>query len=79
MQVSKWGNSLAIRLPAAVVEIMGLKEGDDVEVLVAGEHRIEVARKADNREILARLRKYRGRLPADFKFDRLEANARERD
>lgn len=79
MQVSKWGNSLAIRLPAAVVEIMGLKEGDDVEVLVSGQHQIEVARKADNREVLARLRKYRGRLPADFKFDRLEANSRERD
>ena len=79
MQVSKWGNSLAIRLPAAVVEIMGLKEGDDVEVLVTGEHQIEVARKADNREILARLRKYRGRLPADFKFDRLEANSRDSD
>jgi antitoxin MazE len=24
--------------------------------------------------LLARLRKYRGRLPTDFKFDRLEAN-----
>jgi antitoxin MazE len=29
--------------------------------------------------LLARIRKYRGRLPADFKFDRLEANARHRD
>jgi antitoxin MazE len=28
MQVSKWGNSLAVRLPAAVVEALGLKEGD---------------------------------------------------
>jgi antitoxin MazE len=79
MQVSKWGNSLAIRLPAAVVEIMGLKEGDDVEVRVAGERQLEVARKPDNREILARLRQYRGRLPADFKFDRLEANSRDGD
>ena len=29
MQGSKWGNSLAIRLPAAIVEVLGLKEGDD--------------------------------------------------
>ena len=27
MQVSKWGNSLAVRLPAAVVEALALKEG----------------------------------------------------
>ena len=40
MQVSKWGNSLAIRLPAAVVDVLGLKEGDDVEIRVAGERRI---------------------------------------
>ena len=74
MQVSRWGNSLAIRLPAAVVEVLGLKEGDDVEVRVAGEGQFEVKRTPTNREVLARLRKFRGLLPADFKFDRLEAN-----
>jgi len=73
MQVSKWGNSLAIRLPAAVVEVLGLKEGDDVQVRVAGEGDFEVGRTPDNRALLARLRQYRGTLPADFKFDRLEA------
>jgi len=26
MQVSKWGNSLAVRLPASVVEILGLRK-----------------------------------------------------
>ena len=74
MQVSKWGNSLAIRLPAAVVEVLGLKEGDQVEVGVAGDDKFVVSRMPSNREVLARLRQYRGRLPADFKFDRLEAN-----
>jgi antitoxin MazE len=73
MQVSKWGNSLAIRLPAAVVEVLGLKEGDDVEISVAGSKKLVVDRKPSNLEILKRLRKFRGRLPADFKFDRLEA------
>jgi antitoxin MazE len=38
MQVAKWGNSLAVRLPAAVVEVLGLKEGDDIEIQVAGSH-----------------------------------------
>ena len=73
MQVAKWGNSLAIRLPAAVVEILGLKEGDQIDVRVAGDKVFEVARQATNQEVLARLRQYRGTLPADFKFDRLEA------
>ena len=77
MQVSKWGNSLAIRLPAAVVEVLGLKEGDDIEIGVAGKGRFEVSRMPSNREVLARLRRYRGLLPADFKFDRLEANGDE--
>jgi antitoxin MazE len=76
MQVSKWGNSLAIRLPSVVVDALGLKEGDDIEIVVAGARNFEVTRAAGPRDILARLRKYRGRLPADFKFDRLEANAR---
>jgi antitoxin MazE len=79
MQVSKWGNSLAIRLPAAVVEVLDLKEGDQVEIEVASARTLRVERiDAGNRAALARLRKLRGTLPADFKFDRLEANARGR-
>ena len=76
MQVSKWGNSLAVRLPAAVVEALGLKEGDMLEIQVAGKRVFEVAKAPNTRELLARLRKFRGRLPATFKFDRLEANER---
>ncbi len=76
MQVAKWGNSLAIRLPAVVVEALKLKEGDDIEIQVAGERSFDVKRAASPRELLSNLRKYRGRLPADFKFDRLEANER---
>ena len=73
MQVSKWGNSLAVRLPAAVVELLSLKPGDDVEIRVASTGQFELSRTPDNRALLARLRKYRGTLPADFKFDRLQA------
>lgn len=76
MQVSKWGNSLAIRLPAAVVEALELKEGDDIEIHIADRRRLGVSRKPGREELLTRLRAFRGRLPADFKFDRDEANAR---
>lgn len=76
MQVAKWGNSLAVRLPAAVVEALTLREGDEIEIQVAGARVFEVKRRPTSRELLAQLRKFRGRLPADFKFDRLEAHER---
>ena len=76
MKVAKWGSSLAIRLPAAVVEALALKEGDEIEIQVADATTFAVARKPSRNELLARLRAFRGRLPADFKFDRDDANAR---
>jgi antitoxin MazE len=76
MQVSKWGNSLAVRLPSAVVEALDLKEGDDIEIHIADARQFVIARKPGRQELLKRLRAFRGRLPADFKFDRDEANAR---
>jgi antitoxin MazE len=76
MQVSKWGNSMAIRLPASVVQALELHEGDDIEVLIAEERVFQVKKKPGNDAILARLRQFRGKLPADFKFDRDDANAR---
>ena len=76
MQVAKWGNSLAIRIPAGVVEALQLKAGDEIEIRVAGERQFEVARKPSREDLLKRLRKFHGRLPADFVFDREEANER---
>jgi antitoxin MazE len=76
MQVAKWGNSLAVRLPIAVVEALRLKEGDDIEIHIVNQRSFGVARKPTRQELLERLRSFRGRLPADFKFDREEANAR---
>ena len=77
MQVSKWGNSLAIRLPAAVVSALDLNEGDNIEVIVADEQVFKVRKKLGKAAFLAKLRKYRGKLPADFIFDRNDANARQ--
>ena len=76
MQVAKWGNSLAVRLPAAVVEALELKNGDEIEIYVAGTRELAIARNPGREELLKRLRTFRGRLPADFTFDRDEANAR---
>jgi antitoxin MazE len=76
MQVAKWGNSLAVRLPSAVVDALKLKEGDDIEIHLIGAREFAVTRKPGREELLKRLRAFRGRLPADFKFDRDDANAR---
>ena len=76
MQVAKWGNSLAVRLPAAVVEALELKEGDQIEIRVADSRRFEIARDRSAEKALERIRKLRRRLPPGFQFDRLDANAR---
>jgi len=76
MRVARWGNSLAVRLPAAVAEALELKEGDDIELYVGDRRALRVSRKSDRAALLARLRAFRGRLPADFTFDRDEANGR---
>ena len=76
MQVSKWGNSLAIRLPVSLVNELGLHEGDDIEVIIADERVFGVRKKPGVDEVISKLRKFRGKLPDDFKFNRDDANAR---
>lgn len=76
MQISKWGNSLAVRLPAEVVEVLELKEGDQIEIRIAGRREFEVGADRARERALARLRKLRRPLPRGFVFDREDVNAR---
>ena len=76
MQVAKWGNSLAVRLPSAVVEALALKAGDQIEIRIAGEREFEVARDRSKENALARLRRLRRPLPPGFSFSREDANER---
>jgi antitoxin MazE len=76
MRVAKWGNSLAVRLPAALVEELRLKEGDEIELVAGGKRKMEVSPDERRRQALERMRSLRFRLPAGYKFDREEANAR---
>jgi len=76
MQVAKWGNSLAVRLPSQVVEALDLKEGDQVEIRIANRREFAVRRDPARERALSRLRRMRRPLPAGFVFDRAEANAR---
>jgi antitoxin MazE len=76
--VSKWGNSLAVRLPKALVDELGLKEGDEIDVVAARKGMIEIETKEERRQ--RAIENMRARnwppLPADYKFDRDEANER---
>ena len=80
MQVSKWGNSLAVRLPAAVIDALKLKDGDRIEIRIAAARVFEISRDQSRESALARLHKLRRPLPPGFVFDRNEdrdnANAR---
>jgi antitoxin MazE len=76
MQVAKWGNSLAVRLPASIVQVLDLKEGDDITIQITADRTFDITKTPTKPELLARLRKLRGSIPSDFKFDRLEANER---
>jgi antitoxin MazE len=77
MQVSKWGNSLAVRLSKALVEELGLKEGDQLNVVAASNGTIEVQTREDQRRrALARMAARNWTLPEGYRFDRDEANQR---
>lgn len=77
MKVAKWGNSLAVRLPKPVAEALGVSVGDDLKFEIDDAGVVTLKRQLDRRTWLESLKKYQGRLPADFKFDRDEANSRD--
>jgi antitoxin MazE len=76
MRVSQWGNSLAVRLPKALVERLNLKAGDTLAVIDAAYGQISVTKQAAREQAIARMAARNWHIPADFRFDRDEANAR---
>lgn len=76
IQIAKWGNSLAVRLPARLVRELGLKEGDRVELKAGSEGHLVVTRYPRPDEVLRGLRQFRGRLAAADRLSRDEANER---
>ena len=76
MVVSRWGNSLGVRLPRALVVNLGLKPGDDLEVVASKPTRIVVAKDDRRARAVDRMRARALSLPEDYSFDRNEANAR---
>lgn len=67
---------MAVRLPASVIESLELKEGDDIELTVVGQHHFRVARDRSREKAIETLRRLARPLPPGFKFDREEINER---
>ena len=76
MQVSKWGNSLAVRLPKRLVEELGLAEGDEIDITAIDRRSIGIAKQPDKEAFLDRLRALQRPAPAGFRWSRDEANER---
>lgn len=76
MQISKWGNSLGVRLPRALVEKLGLKAGDDLKIVAAEEGRLAVEKIDRKKFALARMAARSWTRPKGYRFDRDGANAR---
>ena len=76
MKVAKWGNSLAVRIPADVAKTLGLEEGDAVELTPVSPGIVGIAHDERRARALEAIRSLRGSLPANYEFDRDDANAR---
>jgi antitoxin MazE len=76
MQVSKWGESLAVRLPKALVDKMGLQAGDELKIVDVIERTLVVEKEDRRKAALEQLALLNWTLPPDYKFDRDEANER---
>ena len=76
VKLGKWGNSLAVRLPRALVGELGVSEGSAVRLTLGASGVLDIARELTLSELLEAIKSLRGLIPADYKFDREEANAR---
>ena len=76
MKIAKWGNSLAVRLPKALVEDLGLKPGNELKIVSATPKRIALAKDERRERAIERMRARAWSVPEDYVFDREEVNAR---
>jgi antitoxin MazE len=65
LQVSKWGNSLAVRLPVEYTRAVGVKDGDSIDAQIDANGGISLSpvRQFDKAAFLAEVRKLRASMP----------------
>jgi antitoxin MazE len=72
MKFAKWGNSIAIRIPAEVVAKLGISPDEEAQIKVTGEYSFEITRDRKREEALEAIRKLARPLPPGYKFNRDE-------
>ena len=78
LQVAKWGNSLALRIPAEVVRRLGLREGATVEAQITVDGSLSIRPAQWNRQAFAlELTEARSAMPmSEPVMDKLRVGAR---
>jgi antitoxin MazE len=76
MKFAKWGNSLAIRIPADVVEKLGISPNEEAQIKVTGENSFEITRDLRRQKAIERMRSMSFALPDDYVFNREELHER---
>ena len=76
MHISKWGASLAVRVPKALVKELKLKAGDEVDLVALGRRKLGLSKIDRRAEFLDRMTEFNWPAPEGYKFDRDEANER---
>lgn len=76
MRVSRWGNGLGVRLLRALVSALGLKPGDELEIVAATPTSIAVATADSRAQAIDRMRSRTWAIPEGYSFDRDEVNTR---
>jgi antitoxin MazE len=77
MRIFRWDDDLAVQLPQALIDELGLKEGDELQLVAASKETIEVETNEQRRQrAIEQIASSKLRLPLDYKFDRDEANER---
>jgi antitoxin MazE len=72
MKFAKWGNSLAVRIPAEVVMKLKLSPDEEAKIIVTGENSFEITRDRSRHEAIERLHRLRFALPENYVFNRDE-------
>ena len=72
MKFAKWGNSIAVRIPAEVVAKLGISPDEEAQIKVTGEYSFEVTRDRRRQEAIEAIGKLARPLPPGYRFNRDE-------
>ncbi|HUB95365.1 MAG TPA: AbrB family transcriptional regulator [Stellaceae bacterium] len=76
MRISKWGSYLAVKLPRKLVRKLGLRAGDQLDIVAASFGEIMVEKIDPQADFLKRMERFHWHARPRCTFNRDEANER---